>query len=249
MRRKQPIKQASFSSRKKTVQKNLTVHKKRKRKKRTTTQGKTTKKKQLQQRERALPKRKSSVTSKKNNRKKRRKNLWLEIGISMGIFLMLILIVGRLTVTFPKVVGYSMTPTINDQDRLVVYKWGNIRRFTIVSVTDPENSKEQLIRRVIGLPGENIRYQDGILYVNNSEVPERFLAHSTIEDSETPFTEDFTINEIVKKENRIPEGCYLVLGDNRPYATDSRFFGFVSKDDLLGVVKARIFPIHSMRQF
>ena len=140
-----------------------------------------------------------------------------------------------------------MTPTISDQDRLLVYKWGKLSRFKLVYFEEP-TSGELSVRRIIGLPGEELYYENGSLFVNGSEIPERFLAASDAIESEDPLTEDFTLQETTEI-SRVPEDSYFVLGDNRSYATDSRYFGYVKKEQIIGVVNARIFPIHAMRQF
>lgn len=191
----------------------------------------------------------------KQNRKKRKKRLVKrkkkgiikELAITLSAAILVFLTIFTLTVRIPKVEGYAMIPTINDQDRLFVYKWGEIRRFSLVFFKDPAGD-ESLIRRVIGLPGEELYYQEGRLFVNGEEIPERFLSTNLAEFSDEPLTEDFSLKEIIET-GQVPKDCYFVLGDNRSYATDSRYFGFIKKSEITGVVKARIFPIHAMRQF
>lgn len=180
-------------------------------------------------------------------RKKKKKGIIKEFVITLVVAASIFLLVFALTVRIPKVAGYAMIPTINDQDRLFIYKWGAVRRFSLIYFKDPAGD-EWLIRRVIGLPGEELYYQDDRLFVNGEEVPERFLSTSLAEFSNEPLTEDFTLKEIIETGN-VPEDCYFVLGDNRPYATDSRYFGCIKKSEITGVVKARVFPIHAMRQF
>ncbi|MBP1047871.1 signal peptidase I [Enterococcus sp. BWM-S5] len=185
--------------------------------------------------------------TKKNRKRKTRRTTVMEILLALGISLLLFFAVFQLLLSLPKVEGYSMTPTTNDQDRLLVYKWGTIRRFSLIYFQEA-SSEENLVRRVIGLPGEELYYKNGSLFVNGNEIPERFLSTGSIDGVDELLTEDFTLNEATGS-NRVPEDCYFVMGDNRSYATDSRYFGFVKKKEIIGVVKARIFPIHAMRQF
>lgn len=181
-------------------------------------------------------------------RRQKRRNLLVEIGISLTIFFVLVGTVSFLTFRIVKVDGYAMTPTLNDQDQLFVYKWGKIKRFSLVALT-PSSSRPAVTRRVIGLPGETIRYEKGQLYVNEEEVVERFFSSLVQEGIDEPLTEDFTLSQLSSDLKVIPEGSYLVLGDNRPYASDSRSFGLVKEDQIVGVVTARVFPLHSLRQF
>ncbi|MCB5951423.1 signal peptidase I [Enterococcus sp. BWT-B8] len=180
--------------------------------------------------------------------KKRREGAFIkELMIALLIAAVLFGLLFWVTVRIPKIEGYSMTPTINDQDRLFVYKWDSIQRFKLLYFEVPETG-EAMVRRVVGLPGEELYYKNGSLFINGEEIPERFLSSVFSEAAAEPMTEDFTLKEIAEV-IRVPDDCYFVLGDNRLYATDSRYFGFVKKEDIFGLVKARIFPIHAMRQF
>ncbi|MGX7244591.1 signal peptidase I [Enterococcus quebecensis] len=185
---------------------------------------------------------------KKTSRKKRKQRVLIkEILVTSVISILVLSILFILNVQLPNVEGYSMTPTINDQDWLFVSKRSEIRRFSLISFDSPDKDGS-MIRRVIGLPGDELYYQNGSLFINGSEIPERFLSTSLSEVSEDPQTVDFTLEEVTKVAY-VPEDSYFVLGDNRLYATDSRYFGFIKKKEITGVVKARIFPIHAMRQF
>lgn len=177
------------------------------------------------------------------NKPKRNRRLLKEIAVTVFLTLALFLIVLFSTCKLPAVTGYSMTPTLNDQDRLIVYRWGEIKRFSLVYFRNPEKDN-WLIRRVIGRPGEIIEYRKGILYIDGNEITERFLPSLVEEGTDTPITDDFQLAE-----GKIPTGKYFVLGDNRSYATDSRYFGLIDEQEIKGTVVARIFPIHGMSQF
>ncbi len=142
-----------------------------------------------------------------------------------------------------------MSPRINDQETVVVSKLAEIKRFDFVYFTAPTTGIK-MTRRVIGLPGETISYKENVLYVDGKEVVERFLDVSNRTDGDQNWTEDFDLTEILPAGiTQIPEGYYFVLGDNRPYATDSRIFGLVSQDDIVGKVTMRLFPLRSMGRF
>ncbi|OEG16944.1 signal peptidase I [Enterococcus termitis] len=187
-----------------------------------------------------------SFSQKKKRKQAKRKRLIFEWSITLGISLILLIIINISTFSVVTVDGYSMTPTINDQDKLFVFKWGKVNRFQLIYFKDPKKN-EVSVRRIIGLPGERIEYREGILYVDNSQVPERFI-EAIDEATEEPITGNFTLDEILEV-GSIPEGHYFVLGDNRQYATDSRYYGFIDEKSIIGVAKARIFPFHNMRQF
>ena len=88
------------------------------------------------------------------------------------------------------------------------------------------------IKRVIGLPGEEVTYRDNSLYIDGHE----------IENDYNFETEDFTLKDICNCDY-IPEGKYLVLGDNRGVSADSRIMGFIDREDIQGSVEVSLWPI------
>lgn len=138
--------------------------------------------------------------------------------------------------TIQQIVGSSMSPTFNSQEIVILnrlhYRFFDIKRYDIVSFE--YDSTKYLIKRVIGLPGETIEYKDNILYVNGKKVKEEFLAKDTT-------TENFSLKGLGYE--KIPEGMYLVLGDNREDSLDSREIGLIEEKEILGKVNLRIWPI------
>lgn len=152
----------------------------------------------------------------------------------------------------PKVSGYGMTPTLDNNDRVFVNKKGTITRFSLVYMNVPNQENSRTIRRVIGLPGEDVYYKNDQLWINGKEISERFLAEKKQEAAQNNelFTEDFSTKQLsTDGTSRIPEGKFLVLGDNRFYASDSRFYGYVDEKDIIGTVSMRLFPIHKLTSF
>ncbi|ALS03288.1 hypothetical protein ATZ33_06180 [Enterococcus silesiacus] len=148
--------------------------------------------------------------------------------------------------TFAKVEGYSMLPTLSENDFVYINRRARITRFSIAYFKTPDQHGNT-IRRIIGLPGESVQYKNDKLFVNNEELTEPFIDHKEVtkmQSMNTFFTEDFEVKAIKNGQLIIPKDSYLVLGDNRPYSTDSRYYGFVPKKNIIGVVKMRILPIH-----
>jgi signal peptidase I len=136
-----------------------------------------------------------------------------------------------------------MVPTLEEGNVVLVskfsYKISDIKRNDIVTLVV---NKKSYVKRVIGLPGEDIKYLKNILYINDDPYTEDFLGKN-IE------TSGFTLEDICKKDECpdgvIPEGKYLVLGDNRPESEDSRTpsFGLVSEKQIKGKVFLRVWPL------
>lgn len=143
-------------------------------------------------------------------------------------------------VSIGTVSGKSMETNLVDSQKVLVDKVSYIvtkpKRFDTVVVKYP-GEEDYWIKRVIGLPGDLVEYRNnGRLYVNDVLVEEPFLS----EDVATGF---FTTKKLFPAEaGIIPEGQYLVIGDNRNNSTDSRVMGTISKSDILGVARLSIFP-------
>lgn len=153
------------------------------------------------------------------------------------IFIVVILI--RSFLATPVIVsGSSMVPNFHNGEVLILskisYKLSNINRFDVV-VIKPEKEKEEIIKRVIGLPGEHVSYKNNKLYINDKEEKENFKSFDT---------DDFNLEEVCSC-TVIPEDKYLVLGDNRPISKDSRRIGLIDKDSIEGKVVFRIWPFSS----
>ncbi|MHC5247186.1 signal peptidase I [Enterococcus sp. LJL90] len=180
----------------------------------------------------------------KQQKKQRRKRLAIEILVSIGITLVLATVVFFSFFRLIRNDGYGMSPSIQANDRLVVNKNADVDRFSIITFRVP-NRQTELVRRIIGLPGEEIRYLDDELWVDGRQITERFLIEELQQAYRDGFqlTEDFTMRDLPGEYyTRIPEGYYLVLGDNRSFSLDSRTFGLVAATDITGVVEMVIYP-------
>jgi signal peptidase I len=124
-----------------------------------------------------------------------------------------------------RVEGTSMLPRLVDQDRLFinkfVYHFGSIERGDVVVFRYPKNPQLSYIKRVVAIPGDTLRIDRGVVYVNGKPIMEPYVPPE--------YRDNRSADEMV-----IPEGQYYVLGDHRSIASDSREFGTVKRDLIYG---------------
>ncbi|QKY71563.1 signal peptidase I [Lentibacillus sp. CBA3610] len=139
--------------------------------------------------------------------------------------------------------GESMEPTLYDGNLLmvnkVVYNLTDIDRFDIIVFH--ANQQNDYVKRVVGLPGDELVYENDKLYVNGEYVPEEFLEPFQNVNEHQPYTEDFTLEGITGSA-KVPEGKLFVLGDNRGDSLDSRNIGFINIEQLVGKVDIKYWP-------
>ncbi|OPF88904.1 signal peptidase I [Vagococcus martis] len=135
--------------------------------------------------------------------------------------------------------GYSMTPNIRNNDILIIDKHASIKRFDLIYFRNPNRPNEYLVRRVIGMPTDKIKYKDDELYVNNVNINEPYLNNKKKMMEPMILTEDFSLQEVVGKDE-VPSDYYFVLGDNRNSTVDSRDFGFIPRDSVKGKISSKL---------
>ncbi|RYL93104.1 signal peptidase I [Sporolactobacillus sp. THM7-4] len=140
--------------------------------------------------------------------------------------------------------GESMMPTLQDGNRLIVnkigYKISKPHRFDVIIFH--ATATDDYVKRVIGLPGDTISYQDDQLYINGKPVNEPYLRPYK---KKLPGGENLTENFNLKQQtgvSRVPKGKVWVMGDNRRNSVDSRIFGFVDEKNIVGKVDIRYWP-------
>lgn len=143
------------------------------------------------------------------------------------------------------VFGESMHPTVEPGDKLIInkitYRLSDIEHQDLIVFHANEN--EDYIKRVIALPGDTVKYHDDVLYVNNKDVNEEYLIPNREQvDDGGPLTENFTLEEKTGYKE-VPEGYLFVMGDNRRKSSDSRHFGLVPIDEVVGKASFRYAPI------
>ena len=134
--------------------------------------------------------------------------------------------------------GESMEPTYEKNDRIIVTKVGNIEHFDMVVFHAPDEEKDY-IKRVIGLAGDSVKMKDDELYINGKRYKEPYVESKK---EEIPSGENLTENFEVK----VSKGTLFVMGDNRRNSWDSRRFGVIREDSLVGKVEFRFFPMNKL---
>lgn len=150
------------------------------------------------------------------------------------IIVILVILIRTFIITPVIVSGNSMKPNLNDGELLLVkkayYNKKTIKRFDIVVI---KNDNDEIIKRIIGMPGEHVSYRNNKLYVDDKLVSESYTHLNT---------KDFNLEEICSC-STIPKDKYLVLGDNRPISKDSRSIGLIDEKDIVGKSVFRLWPI------
>lgn len=157
----------------------------------------------------------------------------IRFAANVGKFTVVALIAWGLLFNFSEVRGSSMEPGIKDHDRILVdhmsYLFGDVDRGDIVVLRYPLDPSLDYIKRVIGLPGDEIRIADGMVWVNGELLDEPYVDERSVD----PYTVEHTT---VKPDH------FYVLGDNRLRSSDSREFGQVAREFLRGCVNLRVWP-------
>jgi signal peptidase I len=157
------------------------------------------------------------------------------------IIAIVIIVPFRMFVAEPFVVsGSSMVPNFHNHDYLIIdrlsYIKGNPQRGDVIVMLYPKDTSQFFIKRVIGLPGDTIKFYQGHVIIINSEHPSGMTLNETYLPSQT---ETMANPSLVG-----PLGTdeYFVLGDNRVASSDSRFWGILPRADIVGKVWTRVYP-------
>ncbi|MDX8364578.1 signal peptidase I [Cytobacillus sp. IB215665] len=166
---------------------------------------------------------------------------WLK---SIGIGIIIFAFFRTFFFTNYVVEGESMMPTLQDGNMLMVnkigYRLGDLEHFDVVVFHS--DSEDDYVKRVIGLPGDKIEYKQDVLYINDKPVQEPYLLPFKERLVEGKLTGDFTLQEITG-EAIVPEDSVFVIGDNRRKSWDGRHFGFIKRDQVVGKVNLRYWPM------
>lgn len=135
-----------------------------------------------------------------------------------------------------RVEGFSMVPTLQDGEFVLVnrlaYQFGERQRGDIIVFHHPSGQKqEDLIKRIIGLPGDRVKAEGGSIYVNDVQLKEE-----TYIEAAPAYSGEWVV----------PEGQLFVLGDNRNNSSDSHQWGFVQFDDVVGKAVVIYWPLNEL---
>ncbi|HUW21969.1 MAG TPA: signal peptidase I [Candidatus Bathyarchaeia archaeon] len=159
--------------------------------------------------------------------------------IETGVIALSIFIVVYLFVMQPhEVKGNSMFPSFEHGEFLLTdkisYRLNQPQRGDVIVFRAPLNTQFDYIKRIIGLPRETVMVKDGYIYIQNQKVDEIYLPEDTVIRAGNAFSEGKPVT--------IPEGQYFVMGDNRAHSSDSRDWGTVPRDNIVGRVWFRYWP-------
>ncbi len=137
-----------------------------------------------------------------------------------------------------QVKGASMEPTFISGDYIltskVTYKFRKPQRGDVIVFKAPKNPDIDYIKRIIGLPGDVVLIRDGDVYINGQLIPDNYTAAKTNTWDNGAIAENQPLP--------VPPGDIFVMGDNRPRSSDSREFGPVPEDTIIGQVFFRYYP-------
>ena len=182
---------------------------------------------------------------------------WL-IPIAVGIALAFL--IKQFVFVVVRVDGPSMEPNLQNNQHVLAVKPLAMHRFSVIvfdadGVDANANGHENYVKRVIGLPGDSIKYtKTGKLYVNGKYQAQNFISkYQRTTGTVASFKNGFDLVTAARqydwsnkwsldignnRVNKVPKNCYFVLGDHRSVSEDGRMYGFVPKSKILGVVKA-----------
>ena len=165
------------------------------------------------------------------------KEHFVELFQTLVVFATIATIIYWLVAQPHKVSGSSMYPNFKDGDYIITdklsYRFNQPARGDIIVFKNPRDQSQDFIKRIIGLPGDTVKVQDGNVFVNDKQIAQPFLK----DISTNPGSFMAEGQEVV-----VQPGEYIVFGDNRPHSSDSREWGFITKDEIIGRVIFRYWP-------
>lgn len=161
--------------------------------------------------------------------------------VYIGLFILLVFLINALMSFKPYIFGFdnrrnvsaNMAPTLKPSELIVADTRGNLfgfnlKREDIITFIYPMNPSVTYVKRIIGLPGDRVKIQDGVTYINDAPKNELYVSNTSKERSYSTEMKEITV----------PPGSLFVLGDNRDNSNDSRIWGFLPQSNVQGIVTA-----------
>jgi len=149
--------------------------------------------------------------------------------------LVIVIVVNLFIAQATRVEGQSMEPNLHNNERLIIekisYRFREPARGDIVVLKPQQHGTVPLIKRVVGLPGETVEITQNQVYINGEPLQEDYLTEPTVGGMPAQI---------------VPEAHLLVLGDNRNASNDSRSFGMIPYEDVIGRAWFRYWPIEEL---
>ena len=135
--------------------------------------------------------------------------------------------------------GRSMEPNFHDKEYILTdkisYRFGEPKRSDVVVFHSPQDERIDFIKRIIGVPGDSLQIKGGYLYINGTKIEENYI------NDPGQVAQGRFLKEGAKVD--VPAGQFFVMGDNRLHSSDSREWGFVTRDEIVGRAFFRYWPV------
>lgn len=189
----------------------------------------------------------SEVVPPKNDLQSQLRGLIEWVAVAVGALAVALLIKAFLLQAF-YIPSASMHPTLVEDDRVLVnklsYRFGDVQRGDIVVFHRPEGAPGEIddfIKRVIALPNETVSFSEGTVFVDGLPLGEDYI-------DDAPSTSDQVIpgcdnSPAVADTCQVPDGMVFVMGDNRQASFDSRRFGPIDEDSIVGRAFLKVWPL------
>lgn len=167
--------------------------------------------------------------------------------VKILVLALVIIVPFRTFVAEPFVVsGSSMVPNFHNYDYLIIdrlsYLTGSPVRGDVVVLRFPKDPSQFFIKRIIGLPGETVKFQQSRVIIVNSSHPQGLVL-------DEPYLPSQTETVGLSQAATLGSNEYFVLGDNRPASSDSRVWGILPRSEIVGKVWAKVYPFSSAAFF
>lgn len=183
-----------------------------------------------------------------DKRKSDSKNFLSKVGSHLIDFIQTLVVFGAIFATIylfiaqpHKVSGNSMVPTFHHGDYILTdklsYRFGQPKRSDVIVLKNPSDPSQDFIKRIIAIPGDNLIIDNNQTFINGSFVNEDYLPNNVFTSDGSFISEGKTI--------KADPGQYFVMGDNRAHSSDSREWGPITKEHIIGKVFFRYWPIPS----